>query len=375
MLEPSQFRCRLAGAILLALAAAGPLFAAEVQADDPAVLSSEAMPLASQSLLLDITRTAAGLFVVGERGTVLRSSVDGTWKQLSVPTRATLTSAASAEGELWVAGHSGVILRSSDNGDTWVRQRIDIWNPESMEPAQGAPLLDVLFLNASTGFAVGAFSTLLRTVNGGQTWETLSLKGGASIAQAEPMTDEVYEMAASELDSFDDSGVLSADQLVLEDETDPHLNAIASDTAGTLYLAGERGAMYRSRDSGDTWQKLSLPYEGSMFGVLAGDVGEVMAFGLRGNVFESSDGGDSWSRLDTGTQVALMGGTALAGGGVVLVGNEGVMLTRKDGASPFERTTYQNDAGETPVLSGVLAEESGGLILIGEKGVERHGDR
>lgn len=375
MLQPSRFQCRLVGAILLALAMPASLLAAEVQADDPAVLGSETMPLVSKSLLLDLTRTAAGLFAVGERGTVLRSSDDGTWKQLPVPTRATLTSVASAEGELWVAGHSGVIFRSSDNGDTWVRQRIDVWNPESMEPAQGAPILDLYFLDAKTGFAVGAFSTLLRTVDGGKTWVALSLKGGAPVLEADASVPTSDDATASNEVSFADSGVLSADQLVLEDETDPHLNAIAADLGGTLYLAGERGAMYRSRDNGDSWQKLAFPYEGSMFGVLAGDAGQVLAFGLRGNVFESSDGGDSWSRLDTGTQVALMGGTTLPGGGVVLVGNEGVVLTRKDGASPFERTTYQNDAGETPVLSGVLSEESGGLILIGEKGVARHGGR
>jgi|JI81BgreenRNA_FD_contig_123_77471_length_1757_multi_3_in_1_out_0_2 photosystem II stability/assembly factor-like uncharacterized protein len=340
--------------------------------DDPAVQPAERLPLASKALLLDLARTSAGLFAVGERGIVLRGDDDGQWTQLAAPTRAALTSVASADGELWVAGHSGVILRSSDNGDTWTRQRLDLWSPESFEPSQGAPILDLLFVDANTGFAVGAFSTLLRTTDGGQTWVALSLKGEAPVAEA-GATDEAA--MADDGMGISDSGVLSADDLVLEDEVDPHLNAIGRDAGGTLYLAGERGAMFRSRDNGDTWQRLSFPYEGSMFGIVAWNAGHVLAFGLRGNVFESTDGGDSWSRLDTGTEVALMGGTALADGGAVLVGNEGTILKRADGASPFERTTFQNADGETPVLSGAIPDAAGGLILIGDKGAERHGAR
>lgn len=361
----------LAMAVLMALAWAVPGHAAEPAADDPAVLPSEAKPLASKALLLDLARTSAGLFAVGEHGIALRGDGVGPWTQLSVPTRVALTSIASADGELWAAGHSGVILRSSDNGDTWTRQRVDVWSPESFEPQQGAPILDLLFVDASTGFAVGAFSTLLRTTDGGQTWTALSLKGEAPAAA--PAADEAE--ALDEAMAIDDSGVLSADELVLDDEVDPHLNAIARDGGGTLYLAGERGAMFRSRDNGDTWQRLDFPYEGSMFGVLAWDAGHVLAFGLRGHVFESTDGGDSWSRLDTGTEVALMGGRALPGGGAVVVGNEGTLLQRADGASPFERTTFQNADGETPVLSGAIPDDAGGLILIGDKGADRHGAR
>ncbi len=38
---------------------------------------------------------------------------------------------------------------------------------------------------------------------------------------------------------------------------------------GALVIVGERGALLRSSDNGASWQRLRLPYEGSMFGVLA----------------------------------------------------------------------------------------------------------
>ena len=372
---PKSSPCRrpLVAALLIALLGALPAGAAEPSPNDPAIVPSEMAPLAPKALLLDLARNSAGLFAVGERGIMLRSEDGKAWTQLQMPTRVALTSVASADGELWVGGHSGLILRSSDNGDTWTRQRLDIWDPASADPAQGSPILDLLFLDANTGYAVGAFSTLLRTTDGGQTWTKLSLKGGP-VAEAAPVA-SVGEEPALEGDGFENGGVLDDADLVLEDEVDPHLNAITVDAGGTLYIAGERGAMFRSADKGDTWQPLTFPYDGSMFGILAFDAGHVLTFGLRGNVFESTDGGESWSRLESGTEAALMGGSALPGGGAVIVGNEGTILRRADGASPFVRRVFQNAQGETPVLSGAIPDDAGGLILIGEKGADRHGAR
>lgn len=342
-----------------------PLQAAEET--DPAVQDAEAMPLAPRSLLLDTVSSEGFVFVAGERGTILRRAASGDWEQLSVPTRSTLTTLAAADGVIWAAGHSGVILRSRDNGDSWVRQRLDLWTRDSEQITDGVPVLDLLFTDKNNGFAVGAFSLLLQTADGGKTWRSIpiaSMADGAVLASGTADEDVLS------------SGALLADELVLEQETDPHLNAIVRDEAGTIFVAGERGAVFRSKDAGVTWERIAFPYEGSLFGILSSAPGHVLVFGLRGSVYESTDAGDSWSRLETGVQAALMGGATLPGGGAVIVGSEGIVLRREDAASPFIATTFTNDAGETPVLSGVLPKAAGGLLLIGEKGVvDTHGSR
>ena len=88
--------------------------------------------------------------------------------------------------------------------------------------------------------------------------------------------------------------------LMLDAETDPHLNAIARTGSGALVIAGERGTFLRSRDGGETWESRRLPYEGSMFGVLAWEDDHILVHGLRGNVYESTNLGDSWTRVETG---------------------------------------------------------------------------
>jgi photosystem II stability/assembly factor-like uncharacterized protein len=337
--------------------------AAAIAADDPSMLASEIMPRASHSLLLDVTHTAAGFFVVGERGHILSSSDGQTWKQLVVPTRSTLTAIATADGQLWAGGHDGVIMHSADGGQTWSPQRRDPFqlqpqeDPADHDPRQGSPILDILFIDANTGIAIGANSLMLMTTDGGVNWTP---KQALAQTTAAPAAAPVADAA----------GVFSQDQLTLGAETDPHFNAITRSGSGALVMVGERGTFVRSRDGGANWQKAGFPYAGSMFGVLSWDGDHILAFGLRGNIYESDDLGDNWHKVDSGVNSSLIGGQALANGGAILVGSNGVVLIRKDAASPFVLSSYHNAAGETPVLANAFDAGNGQFLLIGDKGVD-----
>ena len=339
-------------------------------ATDPALLDAEIFPRASRSLLLDAVRTNAGYFAVGERGHVLVSE-DGTqWRQAAVPTRATLTSIASVDGILWAAGHDGVIVHSTDGGQTWVRRRAAPWSYDIVDPSEGVPVMDLLFTDANRGFAVGAYSLMLVTTDGGVTWTPGSVTGSAPAPADEPPADDVaaaeQDVAADDADSW----TFSDDDLALDAESDPHFNAIARAGSGALVIAGERGAFFRSRDGGRNWTSKRLPYEGSMFGVLAWEDDHILVFGLRGNVLESRDLGDSWTEVDTGITTSIMGGYALPGGGAILVGANGAVLTRPDASTPFTATAYEMANGETPLLSGVLPLDDAGFLVIGDKGAD-----
>ncbi|HEX5756636.1 MAG TPA: YCF48-related protein, partial [Arenimonas sp.] len=300
--------------LALTLAMLMPLAAA---AEDPALSNAETMPRANRSLLLDVAPLPSGFVAVGERGHVLRSDDGVEWRQLTVPTRSTLTAVTVHDGQVWVVGHDGVVLHSPDGGDSWQRRRADPRAPDSYDPNQGLPLLDVTVLGNGEVLAIGAYAQLLASADSGESWESR-----AAFPHPEAV-EEAAEEGAAEAGAdwtFDDA------DLDLEDEADPHLNAIAQAGDGALVIAGERGAILRSRDGGHSWERLSLPYEGSMFGVLAWEGGHILVFGLRGNVLESQDLGDSWREIDTGITDSLMGGRALPGGGAILVGANGAVL-------------------------------------------------
>ena len=344
------------------MAAEAPVAEAAPAPVDPALLDAEIQPRASRSMLLDAVRTNAGYFVVGERGHVLVSEDGTSWNQAAIPTRATLTSIATADGMLWAAGHDGVIVHSTDGGQTWTRRRAAPWSYDIVDPSEGVPVLDLLFTDASHGFAIGAYSLMLVTTDGGVTWTARSALGDNGAAE-EPAADETAPAEGDDW-TFDES------DLALDAESDPHFNAITRAGSGALVIAGERGAFLRSRDGGETWDSKRLPYEGSMFGVLAWTDDHILVYGLRGNVYESRDLGDSWTRVETGVTTSLMGGHALENGGAILVGANGVVLMRPDADSPFAATTFETGTGETPLLSGVLPAGDAGFLVIGDKGAD-----
>ena len=220
---------------------------------DPMALPTEIMPLAEHALMLDLARVGEGMVAVGERGHILLSDDGETWKQsANVPLRSTLTAVSAIGNKVWAVGHDGVILHSADAGDSWQIQRRDPWQPADgnaeHELRQGVPLLDVLFSDADNGIAIGAYSLLLSTSDGGKTWNgsRIVVSGEAGTATI-PNSDEIKIEG-------EDSDTFSADELKIGQESDPHLNAIARTGSGAFVIVGERGAVFRSRDGGATWE-------------------------------------------------------------------------------------------------------------------------
>ncbi|MBS0570473.1 MAG: hypothetical protein JSS28_07690 [Proteobacteria bacterium] len=338
---------------------------------DPVDSPAEIMPLAAQSLLLGLARTASGYVAVGGRGDILVSTDGMHWKQSEVPTRSTLTAVAAVGANVWAVGHDGVIVHSADGGEHWQMQRKDPWHAPAgdapSDPRQGAPLLGVLFSDAKHGFAVGAYSLALRTDDGGEHWQEIPVAPLPKDDVGDTDDDMSAAAAAAPADkSAGGKWTFNQNQLKIGQEATPHFNAIARTGSGALFIVGERGAAFRSRDDGKTWQRLQLPYDGSMFGVVGYAADQVLAFGLRGHVFESTDLGEHWTRVPTGTELSLMGGAALPDGGAAIVGANGVVFTRAKFGQALQSHVDQP--------AGTIAEvlplgDAGELLIAGENGV------
>ena len=278
-------------------------------------------PLALESLLLDGTAAGSRLVVVGERGHVLVSTDDGaSWKQARVPTRAMLTAVHMHDERTgWAVGHDAVILRTDDGGESWEMVH--------QAPEEERPLLDVWFRDERSGFAVGAYGYFLATDDGGKSWTS---------------------------------------RMISED--DFHMNALVAASGNRrLYIAAEAGVAYRSDDGGATWRELPSPYAGSWFGALAIDEEKVLLTGLRGHLFRSEDGGESWTQVATDSNATLTGAVRLPSGAVLVTGLEGVLLTSEDEGRSVSFARLPSREG----ISAALPLADGGVLLVGEFGVRR----
>ncbi len=360
--------CALPWGLIFAQAGATPPALAPRSSNwiDPISAAAEAMPLAAQSLLLDVVRSGKHYIAVGARGNILLSDDGRVWRQSAVPTRTTFTAVTAIDAHVWAVGHDGLIAHSADGGSHWELQRQDPWkasatgNDAAHDPHQGAPLLGVLFTDIHRGYAVGAYSLALKTIDGGATWQTLA------VAKPKPDAGTADDDTNAKTSEHNAKQTFSADELKLGQEATPHFNAIARTDNGALFIVGERGSAFRSRDDGVTWQRLQLPYDGSMFGVIGYEADHVLAFGLRGHVYESTDLGEHWTQLQTGTELSLMGGTALPGGGGAIVGANGIVLVR---ARAGEALKSYVDEPAGIIAAVVPFADNGSLLIAGENGV------
>ncbi len=370
----TRLMCKTLGAACLGLSmtmSAPSVFALADIIETP----SRPTTLAPENLLNDADRAGERIVAAGERGHIIFSDDQGeTWVQAEVPVSATLTGVDfGTEQHGWAVGHSGVVLHSSDAGESWelqltgikaaelaiesrqeqieeMEQKIEEAPEEEKADLEWAlddlffalenlqadldvgpvnPFLDVWFENENHGFVVGAYGMFLRTVDGGETWKDWAPR--------------------------------------IENPSGFHLNGITQITGGALVIVGEAGQIFVSVDGGDSWEKRESPYEGSLFGVIGtGQVNEVLAFGLRGNMFLSTDLGRSWKVVPNEAGATLNDGVVADDGRITLVGNGGTVLMSTNGGESFRPYSRDDREGVMDVvpLSGT------NLLLVGEGGVK-----
>jgi photosystem II stability/assembly factor-like uncharacterized protein len=301
-----------------------------VQAQDEPTVNiiprpAQIMPLADESLLLDVVNNGKRLVAVGDRGHVLLSADGNEWAQTEVPVRAALTAVGFADGGEagWAVGHDATIIHTTDGGHSWTLQHFD--------PELERPFLDLLVLDSDRVIAVGAYGLMMVTTDGGKSWN-------------------------------------EADAAAIREE-EVHFNSIARLNDGTLFIAGELGMLAFSTDEGASWVRLESPYESSYFGAMPDGERGVVVFGLRGTLFRNSDpvnqqAVDAWGAIENDDVATMFGGSRLADGRIALVGLNGV-VTVVDGDAV---RTFKSARG-TPLSATI--EFGGGLLSVGESGVQR----
>lgn len=282
---------------------------------------------ARTAALLAATRAGQRIVSVGDHGVIMLSDNDGaTWRQASsVPVDVLLTSVSFAdEKNGWAVGHWGVVIHTSDGGETWTLQRSSL--------DEDRPLFAVHFIDGHHGVAVGLWSLVLLTDDGGRSWQTQKLLPPEGSKRA-----------------------------------DLNLYALFSDDNGSLFAAGERGMVLKSPDKGQNWSYLPTGYKGSFWTGAALPGGVLLVGGLRGSLYRSTDDGESWLRIATGSNASITDLKRVRSKGevaVLAVNLDGALLRSQDGGATF---TVKQGGDRTP-LTALIERSSGGEVLFSRSG-------
>jgi photosystem II stability/assembly factor-like uncharacterized protein len=278
---------------------------------------------------------------VGDAGLVLESQdAGGSWTKITPFTENALLDISCRNGVSLVVGQEGEIFRRTFNGFNTV-DGTTVEGFTSVSSNTEERLLSVSDVS-DTGLAVavGAFGTIIRSTDAGQSWQSITMDWPT-------MTSDFFE---------------------------PHLYDVHVSDTGTVTVVGEFELIIQSLDQGDSWQTVHLG-EASLFGLSLHANGTGFAVGQEGKIIKTADGGRIWQEVDASSSGILLNVWSSGSGDVLISGIRNTLQSSDNGLSwnridqgVLSSGWYQGlsiiDGDNSQSKSALLAGHGGNLIKL-----------
>lgn len=331
---------------------AAPAEEPSLRVTDPMMRPALISPRAARATLLDVALAGKRLVAVGERGIVLLSDDNGAnWHQASVPVSVTLTVVRFAdEARGWAAGHNGVLLRTTDGGESWERildggDVVRLYQHQADQLAAASGEEDMRVKRARRQ------ANLLASDGPDKPWLDLNIDAAGRLWLV-----GAYGLVLRSRDGLD----WEAWSTHLDNPGELHLYAMRSQ-GEEIVIAGEQGLLLRSEDGGESFKRLQSPYKGSYF-VLELHEGQILVAGLRGNAFLSTDHGEHFKPVALPAPISVTASVQRSDGVTVLADQAGNLYQM----AQQELVALEASAGPGP--SALVEDEGGGLVSVGRLG-------
>jgi len=217
---------------------------------------------------------------------------------------------------------NGVLLHTSDGGRNWSTQAFDTTQETEW-------LYGITFVDSLTGWAVGGDwsgnvgGAIFKTIDGGLTWNSLTIP---IIAKLEAVTfvNSLHGWAVG----FDRTILHTTDGGITwtypttEESYLPHLYSVAATDSLHCWAVGANGSIFHTNDGSDSaWVKQVSPTDQDLTAVTFVNSSTGWSVGAGGVIIRTSDGGSTWSTQSSGTVNTLNGVTFLGANNGWIVGD------------------------------------------------------
>lgn len=193
----------------------------------------------------------------------------------------------------FAVGQQGKIIKTIDGGLSWQQQSSGCSNI----------LYSVKFLNNNSGIAVGDSGVILQTVDGGNNWthiytpanfryNSVDFYNASSVGITVGMQGTIVRTSNNGLDW----------QAISSNTTTNFLYDIRFINQQTGYCVGDKGTIIRTVNSGNTWFPLMSGSSATLHSIVFTDPLTGYTCGKNSTILKTVDSGQSWSPLNPGIQ-------------------------------------------------------------------------
>ncbi len=233
-----------------------------------------------------------------------------------------------------VVGNNGLMLETADGGKTWKKKEVNMRPPGAgtgQRPggAGGGPpagfggggavtLYNIYFVNQEIGFITGARGTILKSEDGGKTWNRKMARSGAAeqntnrrrgggiranLMGIQMISETVGFIAGSEntLLKTTDGGEtwIGSSERARVGETRNNLENILFVSPTNGWVIGSYGTLLHTTDSGETWEKRNAGVDHNLFGIHFFNEKIGWICGQEGLILHTNDSGKTWKQQKT----------------------------------------------------------------------------
>lgn len=289
-------------------------------------------------------------WIVGDNGTILRTSDGGiTWvlqpqkvsrivntstgpKRVSGSDIRNLSGIQFANSQIgWIISTTNALIRRTNNGgQTWHYTKDRPTTYLTPPPRSRKSLVAMHFINETTGWVVGGFGAILKTTDGGDTWEiqrpSSTKPSGRSYYRSKIhfLNENFGWTVGGPSDTVlitSDGGQTWLAANLLSDISDVHF---INENEG--WAVGAKGTIARTSNGGESWiQKQSGTdiYLSSVFFI---DAKNGWVLGGAGTILNTLNGGDTWERQESGIKEYLSDACFIDTKSGWVIGNRGTIL-------------------------------------------------
>ncbi|MCH7972612.1 MAG: protein kinase [Bacteroidetes bacterium] len=278
------------------------------------------------------------------------------WTKIESPTDENLNSVTFVNSTLgFSCGNNGVILKTTDSGNTWSISDSSITNI----------LYKINFSDNFNGIAVGEKGTILLTNNGGQSWEKITTRTFSSLFDFQFIKGTLIVIA------------VGANGTIIRSEDGGYTwNRVSSHVNKLLYsvkfinndigiIVGWDGEVLQSNDMGKTWRQITKFTTNYLRSVdfVSEDTGFIVGGG--GEIYKTTNGASSWKQIPSNTISGLLYIKFIDDKNGFILGNKGELLTTSDAGEHWADIS----SGTFSTLKSIATNDNKTIIVTGNNGL------